>query len=173
MLDDIKIAYDPTAKSLLQADALYVDGDTTHNRTAFLLTRGNISRTILDVGAQSSNFRDAVINYLLEQSSRNDIEIALRTLATVISSLDDGDVRLLGYSEYAAVFATVLGEKTIAAKIIKRNNMSTASNFLKTIAMAISKSMPGNAFNELIQNSTRNAIQTWTHIERPVLYPND
>jgi hypothetical protein len=171
MLDDIKIAYDPTV--LLQADALYVDGDATHNRTAFLLTRGNISSTILDVGAQSSNFRDAVINYLLEQSSRNDIEIALRTLSTVISSLDDGDPRLLGYSEYAAVFATVLGEKTIAAKIIKRNNMSTASNFLKSIAMAISKSMPGNAFNELIQNSTRNAVDTWTQLERPVLYPNN
>lgn len=167
MLDDIKIAYDPTTN----INALYVDSDTTHTKTAFYLTRGHIPNRLVEVGAQSSNFRDAVLNYMLDNADKSDLELALRALTTAISSLDDGDITLLAYSEYAAVIATVLDEKAIAAKVIKRNNMSTASSLLKTIAMAISKSMPGNAFNELMRNSTRGAVSTWVDIERPVLYP--
>jgi hypothetical protein len=168
MLADIKIAYDPT----VNIDKLTVNGDSTHTQAAFYLSRGYIPNNLLDISAQSTNFRDAVIYYLLDQSDRSEIEQALTVLTKAISSLDDGDIRLLAYSEYAAVLATVLDEKTIAAKVIKRNNLSTASNMLKTIAMAISKSMPGNAFTELIKNSNRNAVETWTQLERPVLFPN-
>lgn len=167
MLDDIKIAYDPTAN----INALYVDSDTTHTKTAFYLTRGHIPNRLIEIGAQSTNFRDAVLSYMLDNADRNDLELALKAVTTAISCLDDGDVRLLPYSEYAAVLAAVLDEKAIASKVIKRNELSTASSLLKTIAMAISKSMPGNAFNELMKNSTRGAVSTWVDIERPVLYP--
>ena len=167
MLDDIKIAYDPT----VDINDLYADSDTTHTLTAFYITRGRIPNRLTEIGAQSTNFRDAVLHYMLEQSDRADLELALKGLTTAISSLEDGDVNLLVYSEYAAVLATVLDEKTIAAKVIKRNNLSTASSLLKTIAMAISKSMPGETFNELIKNNTRSAVSTWVDIERPMLYP--
>lgn len=169
MLDNIKIAYDPEQT----IERILIDSDSTHSKAAFYLTRGRIPCNLLVLSEQSTNFRDAVIYYILDQGDRDELESALIALTKAISSLDDGDVRLLTYSEYAAALATAIGESSIAARIIKRNNLSTASSLLKTIAMAISKSMPGNAFMELIKNSNRSAVNTWTQIERPVLYPND
>ena len=168
MLDDIKIAYD----SEVNIERLLVDSDSTHSRAAFYLTRGRIPCNLLVLSEQSTNFRDAVIYYILDQADRDELESALTALTKAISTLDDGDIRLLTYSEYAAALATAIGEPSIAARIIKRNNLSTASSLLKTIAMAISKKMPSNAFLELIKNSNRSAVETWTQLERPVLYPN-
>jgi hypothetical protein len=168
MLDDIKIAYDPDQT----IERILVDSDSTHSKAAFYLTRGRIPSNLLVLSEQSSNFRDAVIYYILDQADRDELKHALIALTKAISTLDKGDVRLLTYSEYAAALATAIGEPSIAARVIKRNSLSTASSLLKTIAMAISKQMPGNAFTELIKNSNRSAVETWTQLERPVLYPN-
>jgi hypothetical protein len=169
MLDKIKIAYDPTEN----VDEIMQESDATHQRAAFYLSRGRIPSNLLDVGAQSTNFRDAVLYHLLDQSSREELKQALVALTKAISSLDDGDIRLLGYSEYASIIATVLDERTIAAKVIKRNQLSTSSTTLKSVALAVSKSMSGSQFFDVIKNSSRNAVQVWAEIERPVLYPND
>lgn len=171
MLDKIKIAYDPT--SVLEVESITVIGDSSHEKTAFYLSRGGLTNNLLDVGAQSTNFRDAVIYALLEQCGRDELKRALVALTTAISSLDDGDIRLLGYSEYASMLATILDEKAIAARIVKRNSLLTSSTMLKGVAMAVSKSMTGSQFFELMKSSSRNAVQVWVEIERPVLYPNE
>ena len=144
-------------------------GTTDHEDAGQCLLGGRIPSSLLAVSKVSSNFRDAVLNVVV---SAEDTIPALEVLVMAMKSSPDNSPELVQYSEYAAAIAYARSEPTLAARIIMRNEFANSSTLLKTFAMTLSKSVEGSAFKKLLIDGSQNAVNTWTTLERPTLYPN-
>jgi hypothetical protein len=165
-LAGVEIAYDPNTNI---TGNMWVD-TTSHEDAASYLLRGRIPPNLLEVSKASNNFRDAVLNLVV---SAEDTTGALEVLVKAIRATPDNSPELVQYSEYAAAIAYARSEPVLAARIIMRNEFANSSTLLKTFAMTLSKSVEGSAFKKLLIDGSQMAVNTWTTLERPTLYPND
>ena len=139
------------------------------------LASGLIPRNFIEVSNQSTNFRDGVLNYLVDKVEDTEVQkTVLELLSAAVASqqsTEEGCDALRIYSEYAAPLALSWGEKELAGRIIVRNNSMRTSNFLKTTAIAFDKKMETHMFKALISNSTASARSMWENVELPLLQP--
>ena len=165
-LAGVEIAYEPNTNIV----GHIVMGTTDHEDAGQYLLRGHIPSNLLVVSKLSSNFRDAVLNVVV---SAEDTTGALEVLVKAIRATPDNSPELVQYSEYAAAIAYARSEPVLAARIIMRNEFANSSTLLKTFAMTLSKSVEGSAFKKLLIDGSQMAVNTWTTLERPTLYPNN
>jgi len=168
---DLQVTYDP---------GVSIGGHMTNStydisECAVGLASGLIPRNFIELSNQSTNFRDGVLNYLVDRVADTDRQrTILELLSAAVASqqiTEDGVDTLRVYSEYAAPLALSWGETVLAGRIIVRNNPNRTSNFLKTTAIAFDKQMDAAMFKSLISNSTANARSIWETIELPLLQP--
>jgi hypothetical protein len=150
-----------------------VSGNSSIRTTAVKLVNGTLPSNLFEISMKSTNYRDGIINTLInEVDNTTQQQTVLELLSACVASIPDEETdQLRVFTEYTASLALVWGETKIASKAILRNNPKTASSFLKTIASALDKNMNRSMFQNLLTNSTSNAVEMWETVERPVLFP--
>lgn len=167
MSDEYKIDYNPntniTDKTIM--------GTTDPHQDSVMLSLGRMPNTLLDISAKSVSYRDAILGYISCQSETQKTS-TLGILTMALETCPDLDPKLAPYSEYAAAIALMLDKKDVAAKIILRNSKSSATSFLNTLARVIARGIETSAFSTMVKEAGDTAVQKWTTVDRPALYPN-
>lgn len=168
---DLQVTYDPG----VSVDAVMTNSTFDVSECAVGLASGLIPRNFVELSNQSTNFRDGVLNYLIDRVTDTDrqktiLELLSAAVASQPTTEESADTLRI-YSEYAAPLALSWGEVVLAGRIIVRNNPNRTSNFLKTTATAFDKQMDVSMFKSLVSNSTANARGIWETIEQPLLQP--
>ena len=167
MSDEYKIDYNPntniTDKTIM--------GTTDSHQASVMLSLGRMPNTLLDISAKSVSYRDAILGNISGQSETQKTS-TLGILTMALETCPDLDPNLAPYSEYAAAVALMLDKKDVAAKIILRNRKSSATSFLNTLAQVITRGIEASAFSSMVQAAGETAVQKWTTVDRPALYPN-
>jgi hypothetical protein len=169
MLEGYSVKYNP---STLITDKTIM-GSTDHIQASNVLTRSLMPHTLLDVTSKSVHYRDAIIAHISNNADNEHKANALNILVEAIQSTPDGDPMLQGYSEYAAAIALLLDSTDVASKIIARNERSSASSFLTTLATVIARKIETAQFKGMVEASGAAATQQWVMVDRPTLFPND
>jgi len=152
---DLKVNYDPNISI-----AAYMSGETTDPALASQYLRGGlVPRNLVQMSEISTNFRDAVMSFLLSNADTEERSRTLEILSAAIAGTPDGmDNTVKAYSEYLAPLAYAWGETVVATRAILRNKPGSAGNYLGTVAGALSKQMDHGAFHDILVNSTQNSV---------------
>lgn len=167
---DLHLQYDPNISLRNHIGTGLPDHDMASN----MLKSGLLPDNLVEITTRSVNFRDAVINHTIRTAaSTQEKQTVLELLAAAVASTpSDAEETLRIYSEYTAAFAYAWGETVLATRAVLRNKPNNAGSFLSTIASALNKKMDTAMFHSLVMNSTANAPDQWTQVEKPLLFPN-
>jgi len=108
----------------------------------------------LNYTSNNSSYRDAILNRLIESPV-----YALQLMLAGVRSSKNNTDNLRIFSEYAAALSYVAGDTELAGEIILRNDPSTNSPLLRSIAESLSVGVSSDTFKELLRASTTQAAQ--------------
>jgi hypothetical protein len=130
---------------------------STPQEAAHHIMRGYVPANLKDLST-SNYFRDAVLGYILRDTTNHDA--VLETLCSALrGALEHNDVR--PYSEYVAAVAFSWERPTLALNAISRNKPTNATTFIWSVAQAMYKKMPGPFYQTLIVSQLDQNEQQW------------
>ncbi len=130
---------------------------STPLQAATQIMQGYLPANLRDMSV-NNNFRDAVVGYILRDTTDHDT--VLNTLCSALrGAADEIGVRIL--SEYAAAIAYSWEKKQITVDILKRNQPQNATTFLWNVAQAMHKQMPGPFYQTLLVGQLAQAESLW------------
>jgi len=131
---------------------------TTPIQAATQIMCGYIPANLVDMST-NSHFRDAVLGYVLRDTTVHDA--VLNTLCAALRSAAE-KVQVRTFSEYVAAVSFAFERKDITVKAISRNEPAEATSFLWSVAQAMNKQMPGPFYQTLIIGQMNQAEAAFT-----------
>jgi len=140
------VAYDKDKKvSLLQVTEIKNVAEHANG-----LQIGYLPTSLLENSLRDSNFRDAVLNHLVNADPGQSLKVLTRTISSC--SPDDSNLTLL--CEYGAAIAYAYDKTDLAKAIVLRTPSTTPSSLIKNIAVGLANGMKAETFKGLLQSST-------------------
>ena len=130
---------------------------STPQQAAHHIMRGYLPTNLKDLST-NTHFRDAVLGYILRDTTEHDI--VLNTLCSALrGAAEEIDIRV--YSEYVAAIAYSWEHPTLALGAISRNKPTNATTFIWSVAQAMYKKMPGPFYQTLIVSQLDQTEESW------------